>query len=184
MGKVINILGPHGVGKTCLQKYILSIKRADVFEGFIVPTDNFDLANKNEFFDYEKEYAFKIQIQNSKILKSKKDGFIIRSIEEVRFFLETSKFTYSNDEIDNFLKSFISSDILIYLDASIDTLQKRIKNDKNRDMEETVNWYEQSYKIYDSYFKKIPGIIIIDTNSKTPDQILLEIYEKIGFING
>ena len=47
MGKIINILGPHGVGKTTLQSYIRQNNLGIVFEGyqFDAPERGFPLKN-------------------------------------------------------------------------------------------------------------------------------------------
>ena len=53
MGKIINILGPHGVGKTTLQNYIRNNSLGIVAEGFILPIKGFNLSDPDGYIEYE-----------------------------------------------------------------------------------------------------------------------------------
>ena len=176
MGKIINILGPHGVGKTTLQSYIRQNNLGIVFEGyqFDAPERGFPL--KNDYIQYQLKYLERINQDGATIINSSQNGFVIRSVEELIYFLKIeSPFVFEQAEIEKIVSSSIKSDLLIYLDASRETLEKRIINDANRDMVETKMWYRQSYVCYDAYFKSLPVIKVIKTDRKKPSDIYKDI---------
>lgn len=179
MGKIINILGPHGVGKTTIQKLLSKYDFCRVYYGFIVPTNNFNLKDRNQYIEYEKKYVEMINEQNLDIKKTNKMGFIIRSVEETIFYLKISQFNYNDSEIYEAINNAVYSDYLIYLTANKKTLCNRIINDKNRDMVETDYWYKNMFIKYDQYFKNLPNVKIICTDDKNIKQVVDEILEIV-----
>ena len=176
MGKIINILGPHGVGKTTLQQYIRQNNLAIVVEGyqFFAPESGFQ--SKEDYLQYQKRYLERINRDNGAIAKSSQNGFVIRSVEELIYFLKiVSPFSVTQAEIEHLVSSSIKSDLLVYLDASKETLDRRINEDVDRDMAETRFWYDKLYVGYDAYFKALPNIKLIKTDGKAPPAIYREI---------
>lgn len=178
MGKIINILGPHGVGKTTLQNYIRDNSLGIVAEGFILPIKGFNLGDPNEYVEYEKKYLELINEQNMMIQNASENGYVIRSIEEVEYFLQAH--TPSVDEgkirdlIDN--ESNILCDLIIYLDSAKTVLDERIAGDVVRDQVETTDWYANDYEKYDRYWKNYSRTHVIDTTNLS----VKEVFERIN----
>lgn len=181
MGKIINILGPHGVGKTTLQNYIRDNSLGIVAEGFILPIKGFDLSNPNMYIEYEKTYFAPINEQNRFIQNASENGYVIRSIEEIEYFLQTH--TPSIDEgkirelIDN--ESNILCDLIVYLDSAKNVLEERISGDIVRDQLETTNWYANDFEKYDHFWKNYRRTHIIDTTNMSVAEIFEEINKLI-----
>ena len=161
MGKIITIVGPHGVGKTALFQYARQKDDFLVFDGFKLVT-----SNESSFEDNQKRYFELIKEQNTKIINDRRDGFIIRSMEEILYFYELN-----NKEPAFYIPDNLFSDSIIYLDASLSILRKRCEIDANHDREE---WYRKEYTKYDSFWKKKSNILI-DTSFLN----IGEVYEKI-----
>lgn len=178
MGKIILIVGPHGVGKTSLFEYAKKIGEFDVHDGFQFSQNGFDLSQKKDFIEYQKQYFDKISEQNYLIKEGNKDGLVIRSIEESSFYYYSHphKNEVIKDYFDHLEKSYaIMADLIIYLDAKMDVLQSRYFNDNNRDIQETLEWYKNKYGIYDSYWKKFPGVFFLDTSDLGVDEVYQEV---------
>lgn len=176
MGKIINILGPHGVGKTTLQQYIQQNNLAITVEGYQFAAPEGGFKSKEDYLQYQKMYLERINRDNDLIAKSSQNGFVIRSVEELIYFLKiVSPFSFSQTEIEQLVSSSIRSDLLIYLDASRETLEQRVDGDADRDMVETRSWYDEFYVGYDAYFKALPNIKLIKTDGKAPSEIYGEI---------
>ncbi len=184
MGRVINVLGPHGVGKTTLQKYIRDNNLSIIYEGFLIPQKEEDTLSKESYIEYESKYFERIEKEHQVIKNSKEDGFVSRSMQEVAYFLHKSGFLFSTQEIDEILHDYIKSDYLVYLDASMETLRGRISNDKQRDMVETKDWYKHDFLIYEKYYKSLPNIIVIDTNCLTTKEVYETILDRINELDG
>ncbi len=179
MGKIINILGPHGVGKTTLQNYIRSNGLGLVFEGFKVPQNDSDFDSKDSYLNYEKKYFERIDKEHAIIKKNNQNGFVSRSFEEVRYFLLTSKYGFQEKEVDSLLFGHLKCDRLVYLDADRQVLKSRISGDELRDMDETKEWYEKDFTSYSRYYKSLPGILVIDTSFLTTEEVFDLIRENI-----
>lgn len=184
MGKIINILGPHGVGKTTLQKYINDNLLGIVIEGFILPLNGLDLSDPNIYIEYEKKYIEQINEQNKKIKNSLEDGYVIRSIEEVEYFLKTHKPSIDEYEIRKLIndESNILCDLIIYLDSKKEVLDERISKDIVRDQIETNDWYLNDFEKYDLFWKKYKRINIIDTTNLSVEEVYDEIVKLLNNI--
>lgn len=186
MGKVILVLGPHGVGKTSLLKYANEHKKMIVFEGYQLPIEGADLSNPTEFILYQEKYEKRIIEDNSIIKESDMNGLVNRSIEESSYYYY---FYQRYDEVKNHYTNMLNRnnkllcDVLVYLDAPYSVLQDRYSKDDKRDMDETVEWYEKEYKRYDIYWKQYPGVKIIDTTEKTTEEIFSELCEIVKGTN-
>lgn len=182
MGKIINILGPHGVGKTTLQNYIRDNSLGIVAEGFILPIKGFNLGDPDEYVKYERTYLEPINEQNRMIQNASVNGYVIRSIEEVEYFLQTH--TPSVDEgkirkiIDN--ESNILCDLIIYLDSEKAVLDERIAGDIIRDQVETTDWYANDYEKYDHFWKNYSRTHVIDTTNRSVKEVFEEIINLIN----
>jgi thymidylate kinase len=182
MGKIINILGPHGVGKTTLQNYIRNNSLGIVAEGFILPIKGFNLGDPDEYVEYEKTYLEPINEQNRMIQNASENGYVIRSIEEIEYFLQTH--TPSVDEgkirelIDN--ESNIFCDLIIYLDSAKAVLDERIAGDVVRDQVETTDWYAHDYEKYDRFWKNYNRTHVIDTTNRSVKEVFEEIINLIN----
>ena len=114
------------------------------------------------------------------IQNASENVYVIRSIEEVEYFLQTH--TPSVDEgkirelIDN--ESNIFCDLLIYLDSAKAVLDERIAGDVIRDQVETTDWYANDYEKYDRFWKKYERTYILDTTNLSVE----EVFEKIDNI--
>lgn len=177
MGKIINILGPHGVGKTTLQNYIRDHDLGIVAEGFILPVGEFNLSDPDDYLRYEEKYLVQINRQNQIIKNSLMNGYVIRSIEEIEYFLRTYSPKIDVRKIREIINddSNILCDMIIYLDSSKRVLEKRIADDLIRDQVETTKWYASDFKKYDRYWKNYNKTNIIDTSELS----VAEVFEKI-----
>lgn len=181
MGKIINILGPHGVGKTTLQNYIRDNALGIVAEGFILPIKGFNLSDPKEYVEYEKTYFTPINEQNRYIQNAVENGYVIRSIEEIEYFLQTHTPSIDERIIRNLIdhKSNILCDIIIYLDSSKNVLQTRIAGDIVRDQVETTDWYANDFEKYDRFWKKHKRTHVIDTTNLSVEEVFKEIIKLI-----
>lgn len=174
MGKIILVLGPHGVGKTTLFRYASTRTDCIVCDGYQISSENLNLSETDDFIEYQHKYIESINRDNRKIKESEHNGIVIRSFEESSYYYEIHRkrdivmkdyyFVFNN-------KENIKVDKLVYLDASSEELKYRYMNDENRDMQETAEWYDNKYAFYDTYWKRYPGIIVIDTTNKTTEEI-------------
>ena len=182
MGKIINILGPHGVGKTTLQNYIRDNALGIVAEGFILPIKGFNLSDPDGYIEYEKTYFAPINEQNRAIQNALENGYVIRSIEEIEYFLQTH--TPSVDEskirelIDN--ESNILCDLIIYLDSTKNVLEERIAGDVVRDQVETTDWYANDFEKYDRFWKKYERTHVIDTTNLSVEEVFSKISQLLN----
>lgn len=165
MGKIITIAGPHGVGKTTLFEYAKKQEEFSIHDGFKIQNELFSDFDLNQL-----KYLEKIMEQNSLILKDTKDSFIIRSVEEILYFYEIE-----NKKCSFQIPVSMYSDFIIYLTCEYSVLISRCKNDKNRNMFSTLEWYKNQYEIYDQFWKTQQKVIVIDTTILTPE----EVYEKV-----
>lgn len=177
MGRIITILGPHGVGKTTLQKYIRSNNLGLVYEGFTLEVDGLNLKDVDDYIKYEKKYLNIINEQNLEIKNSHMDGYTVRSIDEVEYYLTKHNPKIPSNLISELLDKELNifSDYLIYLDASQSTLKGRIAGDFIRDQEETETWYNDEYLDYEYFWKNKNNLIVIDTNNKSTKEIFNDI---------
>lgn len=182
MGKIVLILGPHGVGKTTLFKYAKEQGDLLTFEGYQIPTTGFDLSKDDDFLKYQHLYSDLIRKDNERIKLSEKSGLVIRSLEESSYYywLRGSKQLIEafRNEYDD--KSSIKADFIIYLDASRSVLDYRCNGDRDRYMPETINWYATKYHLYKDYWKMYPGVIFLDTENKKTEEIYENIFNIIN----
>lgn len=180
MGRVILIVGPHGVGKTSLLNYVKQQGEFCVFEGFKIPVGNYNLKELSDFCEYQKKYLEYASFLCCRVKNSKSDGIFLRTIEECSFYYHVNK--KSNHMMDKYHEevrknNYVGADMIIYLDAHIDELKQRCISDNKRNMETTNKWYRDYYVKYDRYWKKYPRIIVIDTSKKSVQEIYIRIKE-------
>lgn len=177
MGKVVLIVGPHGVGKTSLIDYARKKNEVAVYEGFKISNQNYDLNDNNDFLAYQQQYLKKASMQSRKIHNSNRNGFVLRSIEECSFYYFLREESDLMNEYYKIVrvKEYMGADIIIYLDASYEILQLRCRNDQKRDKRKTDLWYQEIYSKYDKYWKNYPDIVILDTSKEN----IPDLYKKI-----
>lgn len=185
MGLIINILGPHGVGKTTLQNYIRNNSLGVVAEGFILPIKGVNLSDQEEYLKYEEGYLAYINEQNKAIKKALMNGYVIRSVEEVEYFLRTYNPSIEDEKIRKIIEndSNISCDLIVYLDSKKATLDERIAGDTVRDQIETTDWYNNDFDRYDFYWKKFERTNVIDTTNLSVSEVFDEITKLISNFN-
>lgn len=167
MGKVLLIVGPHGVGKTTLFAYARKRNEMIVRDGFRFSTLGYDLGLDSEFVRYQDSYIERICEEIRQIRASAKDGLVIRSLEESSyyFWLRGSP-GLLNAYCDKMctLKNLMV-DRIVYLDAPYDVLQLRYRNDAARDMPETEAWYREKYAGYRAFWLSYPGVTVLQTGA-------------------
>jgi len=136
-----------------------------------------------KFIDIDKEIEKKEGKSIKDIFKEKGESYF-RELEkkEIELFSEKSGYVVSTGgglgaNKDN-MEKMKKNGIVIWLDVSLEEVLKRCGNDKNRPLlqlpfEELKKLYEERKKIYSL------ADIHIDVNSKTPQEILKEIYENL-----
>ena len=165
MGKVITIVGPHGVGKTTLFKYAKEKGEFETFDGFKI-----NCGYKTSFDNIQKLYFEKVKEQNLRILNGKKDGLVIRSMEEILFFYE-----FTENHISFNIPYELFSNKIIYIDAKESILKQRCENDYFSNKHNREIWYQKYFRKFSEYWKKYPNLYLIDTSNLTTQ----ETYEKI-----
>lgn len=178
MGKVILLVGPHGVGKTSIIEYARTQDEFTVYDGFKISSDNYNLNDVDDFLNYQHQYLKTASNICSKIHNDIRPGIVLRSIEECSFYY------YLKPDSNLFMNYYYKcvkenryrgADIIIYLDAAYDVLQRRCNGDKNRDIKKTSEWYEKKYADYERYWKNYLGAIVLDTTKAS----VQETYQKI-----
>ncbi|GAB6072554.1 shikimate kinase [Venenivibrio stagnispumantis] len=136
-----------------------------------------------KFIDIDKEIEKKEGKSIKDIFKEKGESYF-RELErkEIELFSEKSGYVVSTGgglgaNKDN-MEKMKKNGIVIWLDVSLEEVLKRCGNDKNRPLlqlpfEELKKLYEERKKIYSL------ADIHINVNSKTPQEILKEIYENL-----
>ena len=178
MGKVILLLGSHGVGKSSLLAYAETKEEFLVFEGFKISSEGYSLSNLDDFTDYQNKYLRESSRICEKIKKANKNGIVIRSIEESSFYYHVhpcAQLAVKRYQEEIAQNQYCGADILIYLDAEYRVLQERCLHDKNRNQESSRKWYQTQFSLYENYWKNYPGVKIIDTTSLQ----IQELYERI-----
>lgn len=178
MGEVILLVGPHGVGKTSVIEYAKMREDFIVYEGYKISTIGYDLSNETDFINYQHQYLQIASQISRKIHCGSKPGLVLRTIEECSFYyyigLNSKNLmkVYNQCVTEN---EYCGADLIIYLDASFETLMHRCNIDKKRNMKTTTAWYEQLYKSYDFFWKSNSNTILLDTTLLS----VPEIYQKI-----
>lgn len=188
MSKIIYLEGSRAVGKTTLLK---NIKRRglniNVIDGYARKEFMFDTTRFQEFILNEKLY-FACDLAQYDVLKEEDSPTIIvkgpytdvyyaeRYMEKVfpmKQIQETELYPYIKN-----IKEHCVPDGIIYLDASLETIQKRYASDdhRRRTMDEFLNnWLDD----FAHYFKSNPLTKIIDTNEKDEQMVYYDFMKMI-----
>ncbi len=181
MGRVICIAGSHAVGKTTLIKRIKSDQpNIDVIDGYMIDKDNLNLSEENDYIEYEMRYIKRLNREYDYIKNSAKDCIVIRSFEDTLYYLEHQDSVKKEWNL-NLVKEAgkRKSDLVIFLDATIETLKKRAIGDGLRDLKATIEWYDCWHDSYVQFWKNIPYCITIKTDGLSPDDVYRKVMEAI-----
>ena len=175
----IAIEGNIGAGKTSLASLL-----AEEFNAKVILEEFEDNSFLPKFYNDPDRFAFPLELsflaeryqQLKEILSTQdlfksftiSDYFINKSLIFSRKTLQSDEFKLYSTLFEIINQSLIKPDLLVYLYANIDNLQKNIKN-RGRDYEQKIE-NEYLEKIQESYFEFIKQqnnlrILIIDTNN-------------------
>ena len=181
MGKVILLLGPHGVGKTALVEYARYKKEFLAYDGFKISIDGYDLTKIDDFILCQEIYIQKASDICDKIKRGTVNGIVLRSLEESMFYCEL----YSNPDMARKLlkltlkkRNYEGADFIVFLTATRTDLQERCAKDHNRNIVNTEIWYNFYYLKYEEYWRSYPNVIFINTSGKTISEVYNE-FKKV-----
>lgn len=201
--KIISIQGPRAVGKSSLidalkdnSDFSLTTmkefgyeerKKRDLFQ--------FDLTIKAHFLRNQEIFFQGEYLRYKKIMKISTDYLVLdRGPEDTLCFSEIypkiiNKGWNIQRELQELKNKYIKyeSDIIIYLDASIDIIKQRQINDNRKIRSNFSDYISSYYKLEKEYFLKIPTTIYINTmNSTTKNvyEIVVEHLIKLNIFKG
>lgn len=182
LGEIVLVVGPHGVGKSTLFSFAKKKGEFWVFDGIRIPTEGYDLNKKEDFLAYEALYLKYINDNNRLAKMNNRNALVVRSIEESSYYYFYSGLSIVSEYQKEFEDEHnIKVDKIVFLDADLEILQSRCRNDALRNMEETIEWYKNEYTRYSKYWKEYPNVIILDTSGKTTEFIYNKIKDMVNW---
>lgn len=185
MGKIFALEGLKGVGKTTLLKNLKDIyPELEIYEGFKLEGNSYNLNIENEFYKNQKIYIDQKISQYNEILKSSKNAIVTRGSEDILMFCTRySKINGFNWKIEENLKLELKklceykSDLIIYLDAEDSTIKNRCSYDENKKRTNIENWMELWSEETKKWYLKYKYLKIINTENKTSLEVAKEVKE-------
>lgn len=168
----IAIEGNIGSGKTTLANALFEKMNAD----FLI-LEEFDknpylsLLYENEDVGFETEMFFLVS-RYSQLKNDNQEGFIISDYDMFKNLVFAETTINNNKELEKFKSIYeilniksANSNLIVYLDASIETVINRIKK-RNRTMEIKIdkNYLEQVNINYKKYLKNMENVIYVNAN--------------------
>lgn len=189
MGRIIALEGVRGVGKTTLLNNLKIIyPNLITIEGFKVE-NNLQMDIQHEFYKNQKIYINHKIEQYKNFSKYSEDILITRGSENIEMFTKRYPKIYNYNwdcekELEKELKQLQNyrSDLIIYLNAKVETIIKRALNDKDKKRENIEKWLEIWNSEIQNWFKKYKNLIIIETDNKDSMDVAKEVRNVL--ING
>lgn len=189
----ITIEGNIGSGKTTLANALFEKMHADylILEEF-EKNPYLSLLYEKEDVAFETEMFFLVS-RYSQLKNDNQNGFIISDYDMFKNLVFAETTINNQEELQKFKSIYeilniksAKSDLIIYLDTTVDTVITRIKK-RNRSMETKLNkeYLEKLNKNYKKYLKKMDNVIFIDANKfnvfdeKQLDQLIYEIKKHV-----
>lgn len=179
MSFVISLVGSRAVGKTTLVNGLKKLKPDMIFrEGFRRIENDLNMNEAEDFYENQRWYINREIKEFEQFKNQDKIALLVRGPEDIEFYtFHYARYNKKDWNIEENLKEELAqlrkckSDVILYLDASIETIIKRKENDtkKRVTMEDWLtNW--QPY--IDPYFKSLPNTKVLNTENKTKEEIL------------
>ncbi|MGM0640796.1 MAG: deoxynucleoside kinase [Thermotogota bacterium] len=169
----ITIEGNIGSGKTTLANALFEKMNADylILEEF-EKNPYLSLLYENEDVGFETEMFFLVS-RYSQLKNDNQNGLIISDYDMFKNLVFAETTIENKEELQKFKSIYeilniksAKSDLIIYLDASVDTVIDRIKK-RNRTMEIKLDkkYLSSLSRNYKKYLKQMENIIYLDANS-------------------
>ena len=186
MSRIIYLEGSRAVGKTTLLKALKEhFPNLVVIDGYARKEFMFDTTLYDEFVINEKLYLSCAVAQYNVFKTLNRDVIIVKGPYTDAFYAETMLDNQFSDIKDGQLSKYIDEaykckpDMIIYLDASKDTVEKRCRNDSH--IRKTMDIFMEKWiDNFSSFFKNKPCTKVINTDDLTAEEVFDKFIEITG----
>lgn len=180
MGLILSISGCKAVGKsTLIEGLKKSIPDLIVREGFRRVKTGYDTLTEEGYYMNQRVYIDREIKEFKKYLDSGKIVVLLRGPEDLEFY--TRHYPKINNKIwslENNLKNELlklsecRSDIILYLDAKIETIMKRKINDETKPRENMDEWLNHWQPYIEKHIKSLENTIVLETDNLASEDVL------------
>lgn len=179
MSFIISLVGSRAVGKSTLVNGLRKLKPEMVFrEGFRRVENGLNKDEEQEFYENQRWYI-KREIREFEEFKNQdKPVLFVRGPEDIEFYtFHYPKYNNKDWDVEGNLREELQrlrkckSDVILYLDASIDTIVQRKEKDKK--LRPTMqDWLTNWQPYINPYFKSLPNTKVLNTENITAEEVL------------
>lgn len=179
--KIIALEGSRAVGKTTLVENLRKLyPDLLILKGYKYNQKKFNLLKEDDFCENQKIYINQKIEQYSQLKKIAQNTLVVRGVEDIEFFTLHHPKIYGFDwDMERNMRDELielrkyQSDIILYLDASKETILKRKDEDvrKRDDMDFWLNNWLLNMK---QWFSQYSYTHFVDTDTLSKEEVAIE----------